>query len=241
MLRIAICDDNADFLQQLLDMINCWQTKPLNTVCEAYDNGDELANAHRAAPFDIILLDVVMPMLNGIETAREIRRNDKNTKIVFLTSSSEFAVDAFTVKANNYLMKPINKQALFQCLDEFVTEMSQKAHTITVKGLYAVQKLALDNIEYIEAQNKHIVFFLQDGTMVKTTDPLRMYEDKLTLNDSFFKCHRSYIVNLNHIDAYTFKEIKMHSGCRIPISRSCHKAFESAYFTILFGKTGETK
>ena len=241
MLRIAICDDSADFIQQIIEIINRWQAKPLNTVCTAFDNGDELTSAHKSAPFDIILLDAIMPMLNGIETAREIRRMDKNVKIVFLTSSPEFAVESYTVKANNYLIKPINEHALFQCLDEFIAEIAQNARTITVKGLYSVQKLALDSIEYVEAQNKHIVFTLSDGTMLETTEPLHVCENKLTLNDCFIKCHRSYIVNINHVETYTLKELKMRSGCRIPISRSFQKAFESAYFTILFGKAGESK
>ena len=241
MLRIAICDDNADFVQHTLDIIDCWPSKPLNTLCQAFDNGDELVCTHRNAPFDIILLDVIMPMLNGIETARELRLIDKNTKIAFLTSSPEYAVESYTVKADNYLLKPITSQRLYRCLDEFMEEISQNPLTITVKSLYTVQKLVLDNIVYVEAQNKHIIFAMLDGTTVETTEPLHICEEKLALSDCFFKCHRSYIVNINHIDTYSHKEIRMRSGYRIPISRNCQKAFEAAYFAVTFGKAGEAK
>ena len=74
-------------------------------------------------PFDIILLDVVMPLLNGIEAANELREKDKNVKIVFLTSSPEFAVASYTVKASNYLLKPVEPAKLFACLDELIIEI----------------------------------------------------------------------------------------------------------------------
>ncbi|MBR2503403.1 MAG: LytTR family transcriptional regulator DNA-binding domain-containing protein, partial [Oscillospiraceae bacterium] len=109
----------------------------------------------------------------------------------------------------------------------------------TVKGFYAVHRIPLDSIEYAEAQNKQIVFTLQDGTEIKTGEPLHILENKLLAEYGFFRCHRSYIVNINHISTYTNKEITMSSGCRIPISRSCQKNFESAYFQFIFGSAGE--
>lgn len=239
MLRIAICDDDTAFVGHVAEIIDSWYGKSASTVYQTFDNGDRLVAAHNYAPFDIILLDIVMPMVNGIETAREIRQQDKNVRIVFLTSSPEFAVESYTVKANNYLLKPFARNTLYNCLDELVTEMSFNSHSITVKGLRSVQKIPVDNIEYVEAQNKHIVFVLHDGTSVTTTEPLHTHESKLTLKDGFFKCHRSYIVNINHINTYTLKEITMNSGYRIPISRSCHKEFESVYFAAIFSKAGE--
>lgn len=239
MLRIAICDDNISFIQQISSMIDSWQAKPTSTVYQCFDNGDDLANAHNAMPFDIILLDIVMPLANGIEVAREIRHTDKNVKIVFLTSSPEFAVESYTVKANNYLLKPVDKNALYRCLDELAREAEKELNSITVRGLYSVQKLLLDKIEYVEAQNKHIVFNLADNNKTETTEPLYFYENKLTIDDGFFKCHRSYIVNINYIDTYTTKEIIMRSGYRIPIARSCQKKFENAYFSVMFGEAGD--
>ena len=102
-----------------------------------------------------------------------------------------------------------------------------------------MQKLAMADIIYIEAQNKHIVFTMFDGTKIETTEPLHIWEEKLTLDNGFFKCHRSYIVNINHIDTYMSKEIKMHSGDIIPIARSYQKSFDSAYFAVFFGRAGE--
>ncbi|MBR3597786.1 MAG: response regulator transcription factor [Clostridia bacterium] len=238
MLRIAVCDDDFLFRKQIAEIMNRWEQKPENAVFEIFDNGDELISAHKTSPFDIILLDILMPLINGIETAREIRQNDKNTKIVFLTSSPEFAVESYTVKADNYLLKPVSEKALFCCLDELAEEIGNKAKTIAIKGIYNVYKLVVDDIVYVEAQNKHIVFSMLDGSKIETTEPLHICEEKLIPNKEFFKCHRSYIVNINHIDKYTSKEIRMHNGSFIPISRSYQKDFEFAYYATLFGEAG---
>lgn len=241
MLNIAICDDSKEFLEQIRLLLDCWKDNSRPFLCHTFDNGDSLISAHSKIPFDVILLDVVMPLLNGIETARAIRKIDSNVKIVFLTSSAEYAVDSYTVKANNYLLKPVNSDALYLCLEELFSEIAQSARTLTIKELYSVKKVPLDHIEFVEAQNKHIIFYLNNGSIIETTEPLRILEDKLILNDGFFRCHRSYIVNISYIDTYTLKEVTLRSGKRIPISRSCHKDFENAYFSVTFGNAGEVK
>ena len=91
----------------------------------------------------------------------------------------------------------------------------------------------------MEAQNKKVLFFLVDGRVIEANEPLYVFEDILNLNDGFYKCSRSYIVNIHHIDMYTAKEIRMRSGAIIPVSRGYHKDFEAAYFSVLFGKAGE--
>ncbi len=238
-LRIAVCDDGLDFLAHAKTLLAAWHPQMDTVVTEFFEDGDALIHAHTSAPFDIILLDVVMPLLNGIEAAREIRQHDKSVRIVFLTSSPEFAVDSYTVKASNYLLKPLDAKKLYRCLDELTEELRQNARSITVRGVHVVQRVELARIEYVEAQNKHVLFSLSDGKTILSTEPLYTYESKLLLSDGFFKCSRSYIVNLHRIDTYTPKEIRMRTGCRIPISRSCHKEFESAYFATLFGKAGD--
>ena len=104
MIRIAICDDSSAFLHQTKFMIDHWDNYPQNITTELFEDGDTLILAHSKRPFDIILLDVVMPLLNGIDAAKELRRKDKTVKIVFLTSSAEFAVDSYTVKASNFFV-----------------------------------------------------------------------------------------------------------------------------------------
>lgn len=239
MLRIAICDDMPDILEQTKQAILQWNSVSEVIHIETFSDGDALISAHQNKPFHIILLDVVMPLMNGIETAREIRQTDQNVKIVFLTTSSDYAVESYTVKADNYLLKPLIPEQLYTCLNDLYAQIVTAVKSVIIKTATAIHRVSISGIEYLEAQNKQVLFTMVDGSSILSTKPLYSFGDELLLSDGFFKCHRSYIVNMNQIEAYTQKEIKMRSGCRIPISRSCHKEFESAYFELLFGKAGE--
>lgn len=236
-MRIALCDDQRSHLEALRSMILDWKGRETSVSC--YDNGDALLQAHAAAPFDIIFLDILMPLLSGMETARELRQSDRTVKLVFLTSSADFAVEAFTVKASNYLLKPVEPENLYNCLEELDQELRASARKICIRGIHALHQIQVKDIEYIESQNKRILFVLSNGEMILSGEPLYAYEEKLTLEEGFFKCSRSFIVNIHRIDTFTPKEIRTRSGARIPISRSCHREFESAYFSVLFGKAGD--
>ena len=241
MIRIAVCDDSPVFLNQTKSMLERWKEKPANMVVELFFDGDSLICAHGEKPFDIILLDIVMPMLNGIEAARELRERDKRVKLVFLSSSSEYGVTSYTVKASNYLLKPLDADAFFSCLSELLAEIRDTSRFITVKGTDATHRIALSDIEYVEAQGKHIVFHVAGEKTVEATDALYAYDNTLTLEDGFYKCHRSYIVNIHHIDSYSHNEIVMRSGNVLPLSRSCQKNFESTYFSVVFGRAGDDR
>ena len=239
MIRIGICDDSPAFLQQTKFMIDHWDNPPQKITTELFEDGDSLITAHAKMPFDIILLDVIMPMLNGIEAARELRQTDKNVKIVFLSSTSEFAIDSYAVKASNYLLKPFEPSKLFTCLDELISDIKSTSKRLVIKGLNATYRIPFAEIEYIESQNKHIVFFTTEGKLIESTESLYTFEDILLLEDGFFKCHRSYIINLCHIDSYSRTEVLMCSGRSIPIARSHQKTFEDTYFHAIFQKAGD--
>lgn len=238
-MRIALCDDQPEHLQQIHQMVLCWDNKPNDLTVQRFDNGDALLQAHSKAPFDVIFLDVIMPLLDGMETAKELRQFDKNVKLIFLTTSSDFAVEAFSVKATNYLLKPLESQRLYRCLDELAADLQTSARRICIRSSHALYRISVADIEYIESQNKRILFVLSNGQTILSTEPLYLYEEKLTLEDGFFKCSRSFIVNIHKIDTFTAKEIRTQSGARISISRSCHREFEDAYFSVLFGKAGD--
>lgn len=238
MLRLAICDDMPEFLLSTKMQLEQWKDKPEELIIELFNNGDSLIEAHIANPYDIIFLDVLMPLLNGIETASEIRKHDSSVKIVFLTSTSAFAVDSYTVHADNYLLKPVAQDKLFHCINELYSDILNNAKYINVSSATAVYRIELRNIEYIEAHGKKVLFILTNGSMIESNQPFYFFQDKLLLEDGFFKCHRSYIVNIYRIVTYMQKEIRMQSGFRIPVSRSCHAEFESAYFDLLFRKSG---
>lgn len=235
MLRIAICDDMPEFLLQTRYAIERWKDKPDNLYIETFEDADSLITSHHSKPFDIILMDIIMPLLNGLDAAKEIRQSDKSVKIVFLTHSSEYAVDSYSVKANNYLLKPLDTTALFRCLTELSEEIALQSKYLTIRSVTAVHRVMLQDIEVIEAHQKHTLLSLSNGSVIEAIEPLYFFEEKLLADVEFYKCHRSYIVNLYRIKTYTQNELLMRCGYRIPISRSAHKNFENTYFSLLFG------
>ena len=236
MLKIAICDDNPTFLQQISEYVHQWNE---GAQIVTFSDGDTLISAHNKSPFDVLLLDVVMPLINGIEIAKEIRTNDSGVHIVFLTSSAEYAVESYSVKADNYLLKPINKNALFSCLDYIAQKKLSKQKCLLIKSSTVTHRIFIDNIEYIEAQNKNTLIYLTDGSTIKSNTQLYVFEEELQPKDGFFKINRSYIINVCYVDSYTTKEVTMHSSQIIPISRKSHQEFEEVYFSTFFHKVGE--
>ena len=239
MFRIAVCDDMPECAAQLKTALETWPKRPVGMTVDVFSDADALISAHNKSPYDVLFLDVVMPLLNGIEAAGEIRQQDKTVRIVFLTSSAEFAVDSYRVKASNYLLKPVDPQKLYPCLEELLEEVAQSAKVLNIRSRQGIHRVELSRIEYVEASNKDVIFALSDGQTILCPDPMYTFEDRLSVSDGFFKCSRSYIVNLYRIDTYAPKEIRMRSGCRIPIARGRHKEFEATYFSVLFGKAGD--
>ena len=238
-MRIGICDDQQIFLATMEHLLQNWENKPPVFCVETFSDGDSLLDAHSKHPYDVIFLDIVMPIFNGMEIAREIRSTDKSVQLIFLTSSPDYAVESYTVRANNYLLKPIQTQALYQVMDELLQEFSMQSKYLTIRGLEAVHHIPIMTIAYIESQGKHLLFSLTDGSMIETSASLYTYETALTRQDGFFRCHRSYIVNIYHIASFTAKDIRMRSGQVIPVSRNMKKEFEALYFSLIFENAGD--
>ena len=235
MIRIAICDDEWICLDNTKRFMEQWSAQsgvPVRIDC--FDNGDALLAKVRTARMDIIFLDIVMPLLNGMDTAREIRELDKTIPILFLTSSPEFALESYSVKANGYLLKPVQYEQIVEVLNDCATALREEPKHLLLKSDYGYQKIYLREIEYIEAQNKRVLFYLQSGEMLTITEPLRSFEIKLFAQDGFYKCHRSYIVSLPFVNSFNASQITMKSGSRIPIARGVGKAFQDSYFSFMF-------
>ena len=226
MLKIAVCDDSPLFLELAIKFINKWsEERQFPVSISSYNNGDDLlaANAEER-----------MPLLNGMDTARELRQTDKAVKIIFLTSSPEFALESYEVKAQGYVLKPIVYEQLKDTLDECAHTITDEPAHIVLKTSFGYQKLYLHDIEYAEAQNKKVVFHLCTGDTLEASEPLHSFESRFTEDNRFFKCHRSYLVYLQNVDHFTTTQITMKSGRSIPIARGYAKAFKEAYFAQMF-------
>ena len=235
MIRIAVCDDSPEFLGQAIGMVEKWSEQS-RTPTEIYrfDNGDGLLAKNAVTHMDIIFLDIIMPLQNGIDTAKELRQGDNAVKIIFLTSSPEFALESYEVKAQGYLLKPVTYEKIKETLDECSHDFETEPKYIVLKTTFGYQKLYFHDIEYMEAQNKRVIFYLRTGKTVEAVAPLYSFEDRFTDSAGFFKCHRSYLVYLPNVDHFNMNKIITKSGRSIPIARGYGKAFQEAYFALMF-------
>lgn len=235
MIRIAVCDDSPEFLRLATDMVKEW-SKQRESLVEIYcfDNGDALLSKNTVTHMDIIFLDIIMPLQNGIDIAKELRQCDDAVKIIFLTSSPEFALDSYEVKAYGYLLKPVSFEKVMEVLDECCHSFEKEPENIILKTTFGYQKVYFHEIEYAEAQNKKVIFYLRSGRTVEALEPMYSLEKRMRDNECFFKCHRSYLVYLPNVDHFSMTEIATGSGRMIPIARGYGKAFKEAYFSLLF-------
>lgn len=233
-MKIAICDDEIQFIDEICAVLEQWAAgHGIEITLYRFTNGDDLILAHQNECMDLILLDVIMPLLNGIDTARELRSHNWMTPVVFLTSSREFAVDSYEVKALNYLVKPLDERKLFSVLDDFLETFEQSKAAFTAKTSFGFCKIVIADVDYLEAQNRQVLVYLSNGTAIRIRELFSRCETIFTPEAGFFKCHRSYIVNLSRVKQFTKTQIAI-SDAIIPISRNRYAAFKETYFNCIF-------
>ena len=219
-MKITICDDDKTEQLQILELLEGYfkgrKNKP---AIKTFSSSIELASIACYEQFDLYLLDVIMPILNGIELAKEIRGFDKASDIIFLTSP-EFAVESYTVKAANYLVKPIQKAAFFQALDDISEKrMEESGKSIIVKSSLGVHKIYLSGLIYVEALNRKVIYYLKNGEQITTAERFSSVCDILMQNSEFILPHRSFLVNMNYIRSITTTDMHLQNNKIIPLAQ----------------------
>lgn len=236
-MKIAICDDEINFVDAICPLLEQWAEKnAISLKLYRFNNGDDLIDAHRNHCMDLIILDVIMPLMSGMDTARELRKDEQTVPIIFLTSSREFAVDSYEVKAFHYLIKPVDESKLYRILDDFFKTIAQPQNFFTAQTNEGFCRIVIEEVNYLEAQNKQVLVYLSNGKTIIIRELFSKCEEVFSLEHGFFRCHRSYIVNLNCIEQFSKKDIVMNSNTVIPISRNNFTAFKETYFNYMFGK-----
>ena len=237
MLKVAVCDDSEIFSKNAADLIARWSDESgIPAEVSVFSNGDDLISAVASNDTDIIFLDIIMPLLNGMDTARELRQKNKAVRIIFLTSSPEFALESYEVKAQGYILKPVTYEKISEALDECAEALSTEPENIILKTQNGFKKIYFHDIEFAEAQNKKVIFHLKSGKTDEVYEPLHTFENRFTETDGFFKCHRRHLVFLPNVDRFSGTEIITKSGKTVPIARGSAKAFKEAYFRFMFNE-----
>lgn len=220
-MKIAICDDDKDELFGILSILADYQIqRNIDFTYKPFENSIELASDAPHERYDLYLLDVLMPGLNGMELAKEIRSYDKSANIIFLTSSPEFAVESYTVKASNYLMKPIQKERLFEALDDIMRARSEdKDSCLVLKSTLGVHKVRPSEIVYVEALNRKVIYYLKNNMQITCADKFASVCDQLLQHPESLLAHRSFLVNMNYIRSIDATDMYLANDKRIPLAQ----------------------
>lgn len=227
MLSIAVCDD---------EILECSAlAKTIKSICETLNTEVSVKQFYRAKDitvshdnFDLIFLDILMPETNGMEAAKQIRKNKTKSKIVFVTVTKDYVFEAYDVEAYHYLIKPVKQDKLKNIITRAVSDMQtdENQEYLILSTGKSKRKILLKDILYIESYGRTVVFHCGKEEI---TDYCKIGELEHKLSDKhFFRIHKSFIVNLEHTETYTRKEAVLDNGDTLPIAKRRHEAFTKA-------------
>ncbi|MBE6856931.1 MAG: response regulator transcription factor [Ruminococcus sp.] len=224
-MKIAICDDMPVLHRSLKQSLEKYAVpRNLDFIYYEFTNGRDLLASE--TDFDIIFMDYCMDDIDGLETSRRLRKKNVKSAIIFLTSNQQVIFEAFEVNAYRFLVKPINEEKLFSALDDFIASLDDSCYML-LRTDEGDKKINVNDIIYTEASGKYCyIRTATDSIIYKKT--LSEFETALD-NDSFFRCHRSYLVNLRHIASHTSTEIIFENNERALISKTKLTSFKNAF------------
>ncbi|GAA0865704.1 LytTR family DNA-binding domain-containing protein [Paraclostridium tenue] len=231
MIRIAICEDEKEtqslienYLHNILKNIN------IEYEIQKYSLGEELLESN-LKEIDILLLDIQMGQINGMDTARKIREVDNKMEIIFITSLIDYVQDGYEVRAYRYLLKPIELEELKKHVLTCIKEIENKNNYILIKNKSNTYKIQSNEIKYIEVQKKNMLIH----TINKTFDvrySLEKIEKDLKLG-KFVRCHKSFLINLSYVENIKLNTAILESGEEVPVSRYRYKDVKEKFLKFL--------
>lgn len=237
MLKIAFCDDDIDLLSQISRFLSPYGAERNHELEYAAFNSplELMAEIERGTRFDILLLDVMMPGETGIDAAAEIRNYDSNVKIIFLTSSSEYAVQSYTVGAYFYQLKPILKDNFFRLMDSVISACEkEREDSIILQCKSGVTKIELKHLIYCEVIHRTLFFHLKSGKVLESIGSMDNLCQKLEGYPNFLRPHRSYLINMDYIHSLSAKAVTMSCLTEIPLPRGKYQEIKDIYLEYAF-------
>lgn len=223
MLSIAVCDDEIQECCRIADRIReVLEEMKISCTIRQYNSGRELLRAQE--DFDIIFLDIIMRDLDGIQTAQLVRGKAYDRILIFLSSSRDYVFDAYDVEAFQYLLKPLDGHKLRKVLEAAVrkTQKQSREFILVSKGRQT-RKLFLDDISYFEIRGRVIEVHGREGIFTYY-EQIGILEKNLQ-GKGFFRCHKSYLINLKHVDSYNRQEVILDQGERVVVAKRRYDQF----------------
>jgi len=241
MIRIAICDDDSIYLDMTTNLLDMYQLRCPDIKIEAarFDSPTSLLDhLNNNNSFDIYLLDIVMPELSGIELAAEIRKYDEYASFIFLTSSTEYALEAFSVSAVSYILKPIDCDRLFPVLDKIIASyiIEDNSFILVDSSDGGIVKTLYSSIVAVESIGRSLCYYLTSGDkleskMIRT--PFIEAVSPLLSDSRFLNVHQSFVINMDHVQKLDTMAFIMKNNIIIPIPKPKYTDIKNKYFIYL--------
>lgn len=218
MIKFAICDDEPLMAQELADHLSSYMEEHSITAysVSVFSSGRSLLEI--GSRFDVIFLDIQMEHPDGMETAKRLRRQENHSLLIFVTILKECVFDAFQVEAYDYLLKPLDRACFKRTLDRALRTLQRKTTAeIVIQRGTGCKVVPLSDIAYCEVLGRKIYLHKNDGTMIDYYEKLANLERRV--DKRFFRCHRSYLVNLDFVRGCQNGQVTLSLGERIPVSR----------------------
>lgn len=237
MIKIGFCDDELSVLNELRVLVDRYRVERNRAIeYTAFQSPwDLLAEIERGSRYDILFLDVIMPGETGIDAAAEIRNYDNNVKIVFLTSSAEYAVQSYTVGAYFYQLKPIWEESFFRLMDSAIAACEkEQENSLILRCKNGITRVELRHIEYCEVIHRTLFIHLTSGKVLESTGHMDDLNRKLEGYGNFLRSHRSYLINLEYVRSLSYHCVMMASLAEIPIPRGKYQEIKDTYLEYAF-------
>lgn len=218
MIRLAVCDDESFMRDELCSLVSEYMEEKHFSSYDitVFENGGSLLESKGS--FDLIFLDIQMEQPDGMETARRLREREESSLLVFVTVLKEPVFDAFQVRAFDYLVKPLERGIFWRTMDRALRELNRRpGRSILIQRGNACQVILLSRIVYCEVLGRKIYIHEKDKTVTEYYERLEELERRV--DGRFYRCHRSFLVNLDYVRGCGGGQVLLSGGDQIPVSR----------------------
>lgn len=230
-LRIAVCEDNPEEFEKLLLLI---QSSGIPVRTGIYENGEAFLAEYHPGLYDLILMDIYLDGISGVDTILAVRSMDPEIPVAFITASKDHALEGYRLNVARYIEKPVTGQAVADVL-QLACEKKQNAPGLQILHNGKPLSVPFRKMLYIEQKAHYLLFHLTDGQTLRSHGTLDKIETSFAALP-FLRCHKSYLVNLTFVTGLD-KELmifRMVDGTNVHIRRESLKKAKDAWETYLF-------
>lgn len=227
--RIAICDDEQPQIEYLTSVVSAWSNEN-GHICEirTFPSAEAFLFAYEDDnAYDILLLDIEMKHITGVDLAKSIRKKDQTVQIIFITGYSEYISEGYEVAALHYLMKPVSQHKLFSVLDRAAEKIKQNEKCLNLPLSGEMVRVPLHEIKYLDVHQNYVTVHGKADYTVKRT----LGEFEGLLDTRFTRVGRAMIINLTYISRVTKTDVYLSDGTVLPLPRGAYEPLNRAIIT----------